>query len=170
MNIDFPTRLSVLGVGVTLCMKKECFLFFHDWDGCTCRRCGKTRDKEHQWDGCVCTRCGKTRHIEHVPDERCICVRCGLREHDWEYSCVCARCGVTRDKHHDWDAEGRYCRHCGAEQVVESGLCSYCNGLGADPATYSQQSGQGGSNPCPVCRESGVETRTHVIMKSQREQ
>ena len=29
----------------------------HDWNGCICEQCGKTRDQQHVWDGCECRRC-----------------------------------------------------------------------------------------------------------------
>lgn len=56
-----------------------CKLGIHDWDGCTCRRCGKQRDKGHVLDrdnikegrisGCKCKKCGKTMHNFEVIDE-----------------------------------------------------------------------------------------------------
>lgn len=73
---------------------RTCRIEGHDWGGCTCRRCGKTRDEEHDWKGCKCRRCGKTR------DE----------EHDWD-RCICRRCGETRDDGHQWVVE--ICEQCG---------------------------------------------------------
>lgn len=34
----------------------------HDWDGCKCIKCGRTRDEGHLFDGCNCKRCGKAVH------------------------------------------------------------------------------------------------------------
>lgn len=36
-------------------------LFGHKWDGCTCTKCGKTRDEGHKWEGARCARCGATQ-------------------------------------------------------------------------------------------------------------
>ncbi len=55
-----------------------CIFGFHNWGGCKCTRCGKSRDEEHKWNGCKCTTCGKTNH-------------------DWSENCEkCARCGKLR--------------------------------------------------------------------------
>lgn len=56
-------------------------LFGHRWDGCKCKRCGRTREKKHDWNGCVCRRCGRKRD----------------KDHDWD-GCVCRRCGKKQDK------------------------------------------------------------------------
>ena len=57
----------------------RCKLGIHDWDGCTCNRCGKQRDKGHVLDeenikqgsisGCKCKKCGKTIHDFQVIKE-----------------------------------------------------------------------------------------------------
>ena len=111
-------------------MKRFCMFGLLDWNGCTCRRCGKTRDEEHDWDGCKCRHCGKTRDEEHDWDG-CQCRRCKNKrdkEHDWN-GCKCRRCGEMRDEGHDW--EGCTCRRCGKtrdeghdwERVSEGVLC-----------------------------------------------
>ena len=51
-------------------------LFGHQWNGCKCEKCGKTRDVNHPWDGCKCTVCGATRNMEHAWQNG-ICSRCG---------------------------------------------------------------------------------------------
>ena len=38
----------------------------HEWDGCICARCGKTRNEGHEWNGCTCVRCGAWRNEEHA--------------------------------------------------------------------------------------------------------
>ena len=38
----------------------------HEWDGCICARCGKTRNEGHEWNGCTCVRCGAWRNKEHA--------------------------------------------------------------------------------------------------------
>ena len=98
----------------------------HDWDGCKCNICGKTRDEQHDWygckckhcskvgnhdwDGCKCKRCGKTRDEQHDWDG-CECKRCSkVGNHDWD-GCKCKRCGKTRNEQHDWD--GCKCKRCG---------------------------------------------------------
>lgn len=40
----------------------------------------------------------------------------------------------------------------------DNGICPFCQGLGADPDTYSQLYGQGGSNTCSVCQGTGKYT------------
>ena len=75
-------------------------LFGHIWDGCKCKRCGKTRDEQHDWDGCKCKRCGRAR------DE----------QHDWN-GCKCKRCGKIRDEQHDW--YGYRCKRCGLTRPFE---------------------------------------------------
>lgn len=72
----------------------KCKLGMHDWSGCYCTKCGKTRDERHDWKGCKCLACGKTR------DEG----------HDWK-GCRCLACRKTRDEGHDWDADG-WCKGC----------------------------------------------------------
>lgn len=69
-------------------MSLKC-LFGHEWNGCICSRCGKTRDENHDWDGCVCRRCGKKK------DENDLC-------HDWD-GCTCKKCGLVRDMEHVWE-------------------------------------------------------------------
>ena len=51
-------------------------LFGHQWNGCKCEKCGKTRDENHNWDGCKCTVCGATRNMEHAWQNG-VCPRCG---------------------------------------------------------------------------------------------
>ena len=57
-------------------------LFGHKWNGCTCGKCGKTRDKEHNFqpggEECLfrCTICGKEK-TEHGRFVNGFCERCG---------------------------------------------------------------------------------------------
>jgi hypothetical protein len=39
-------------------MNFKCLLG-HQWNGCKCDRCGKTRDEQHDWDGAHCKICSK---------------------------------------------------------------------------------------------------------------
>ena len=88
-------------------MKKRALFHFcwHDYDGCTCRKCGRTRDEDHDFDGCKCRKCGKTRDEGHDFDG-CTCRKCGKEVHDFD-GCVCRRCG----KEHDLDSHCM-CRIC----------------------------------------------------------
>ena len=61
------------------CWCTKCGFAEHDWDGCKCKSCLRTRNEQHDWDGCKCKRCGATR------DER----------HDWDGD-RCKRCRKTR--------------------------------------------------------------------------
>lgn len=109
-------------------------LFGHRWDGCKCKRCGRTREKKHDWNGCVCRRCGRKRDKDHDWDG-CVCRRCGKKqdkEHDWD-GCICRRCGQRKfsdDEGHIWD--GCVCTVCGARRDkghdVENCICRRCGG------------------------------------------
>ena len=50
----------------------------HDWDGCKCSKCGKTRDEQHDWsDDCEkCSKCGKIRSEQHAWIKN-KCSKCG---------------------------------------------------------------------------------------------
>ena len=110
-----------------------CF-FGHKWDGCKCKKCGKTRDEQHDfdlckgkckrcgktqveqhdWQGCKCTECGKTRDEQHDFNLcKGKCKRCGktqAEQHNWE-GCKCKKCGKIRNEQHDWI--GCKCSRCG---------------------------------------------------------
>ena len=85
-------------------------LFGHKWEGCTCRKCGKTRDMQHDFqpvpDKCQerCSRCGKTRPRDHkfslMKDKRFEqCERCGEFREKHEYkNGFCVRCGQQSDR------------------------------------------------------------------------
>ena len=62
----------------------------HEWNGCTCVRCGKNLDRDHVFvsvpDKCetVCSICGKTGKAQHDWDgERC--VKCNLSKEEYEF-------------------------------------------------------------------------------------
>ena len=89
-------------------------LVAHDWDKCTCLRCGEER--QHDWNGCKCERCGQTR------DER----------HDWELTGTSRRTsggsgpyndpeyGVDYDLRSDMIYENTYtCKKCRATKTEE---------------------------------------------------
>jgi len=85
-------------------------LFGHQWNGCKCERCGKTRDEGHNYlavDGkCIekCSICNKERGIEHK----------------WN-GCKCERCGKTRNEQHSLK-NGKCCK---CEKTIEK-LASEC--------------------------------------------
>ena len=89
----------------------------HDWDGCTCKLCGLTRNEGHDWDGCKCMRCGKTRE----------------EGHDWD-GCTCKRCGKTRNEGHDW--RGDRCARCNR---TRGQTCQVLRETGSH--TFKQQKG-----------------------------
>jgi hypothetical protein len=39
-------------------MNLKCRLGIHEWNGCRCSRCNKTREHGHEWDGGRCSGCG----------------------------------------------------------------------------------------------------------------
>lgn len=96
------------------CVCLRCGASVHDFDGCTCRRCGLRRDDGHRWKGCHCAVCGKTSPPAFHPWDGCVCPSCGLtraRGHDFD-GCTCRKCGLRRDEGHRW--EGCRCAVCGA--------------------------------------------------------
>lgn len=96
-------------------MNLKCFFGSHQWNGCKCSKCGKTRDAEHDWskDCNKCDTCGKLRTGSHEGGG-CKCVKCGKmrdEEHDWSSDCEqCAECGKLRPKAHEWS--GCKCKNC----------------------------------------------------------
>jgi hypothetical protein len=113
----------------------SCFFFAHEWVGCVCRKCGKSR-KHIYGSKCECQRCGDphpNRHI-HLINEgheikslRCRCERCGGYVHIWS-GCKCSICGDTRNEDHTW--VGCICTQCGAtrnqEHTWEGCKCTRC--------------------------------------------
>jgi hypothetical protein len=124
---ELPTFISIFSFLIIIIILPLSLLLFistkifckgikHLWDGCTCNRCGLTRNEHHDWNGCTCNRCNIKRE---VPEEQhlwngCKCERCNIKrevseeQHLWK-GCKCERCGSTRDAYnehddlHDWD-------------------------------------------------------------------
>jgi len=44
-------------------MSSKC-LFGHQWNGCKCRKCGKTRNEQHFWQNGKCSMCGTEQPVE----------------------------------------------------------------------------------------------------------
>jgi hypothetical protein len=98
----------------------SCMFGFHDWKGCTCAKCGKSRNEEHDWgmDCEKCARCGAIRQNPHNWNG-CKCAQCGKgrdESHSWE-GCKCTQCGKTRDEDHSWD--GCKCSACGKTRNMD---------------------------------------------------
>lgn len=113
---------------------RTCRIKGHDWDGCTCRRCGAKRDEAHDWNGCKCRRCRKTRDEGHDWDV-CICRRCGKTRdeaHDWN-GCKCRHCGETRDEGHQWAITCPNCDGTGFVKCESGGTLSYGDPGYGDP-------------------------------------
>jgi len=84
-------------------MNLKCALGFHNWSGCKCSQCEKTRDEAHSWVGCKCSKCGKTQD----------------KGHDWSKDCDrCKWCGKTRDEGHDWSKDCARCARCSKTKTV----------------------------------------------------
>ena len=70
-------------------MKWKCLFFgikdeWHDWDGCKCKQCGRTKNEEHDWDGCKCKRCGTEQHEWRPYGDSCVCIKCDKKDkHTW---------------------------------------------------------------------------------------
>jgi hypothetical protein len=60
-------------------MSLKCKIGVHQFQGCKCSACGKTRDNEHNFIGCQCSVCGRIRDSGHT----------------WEYG-TCTQCGTQR--------------------------------------------------------------------------
>lgn len=119
-------------------MKLSC-LFGHKWDGCTCARCGETRNEGHEFttytpNGKECVghcKCGWRKVFKHdyqtVPG-KCydVCTRCGAEaryvpghaaHHAFERvsgkcQLKCTVCGATNDiqwEDHDWQRQPGTC-------------------------------------------------------------
>ena len=58
-------------------------LFKHQWKGCTCEKCGKTRDEGHAF-----------RPLEDACHRRCDVCGVEVESHDWNAEGVCGRCGA----------------------------------------------------------------------------
>ena len=87
-----------------------CSVFGHKWnDGCTCLRCGNTRDSDHSWNGCKCQICNKVR------DE----------QHNWDH-CRCVKCGKTRDEDHFFIYKQVYKETDGSKESLCEGTCQIC--------------------------------------------
>ena len=103
-------------------MNLKCAIGLHDWKGCKCANCGKTRDEAHDWSGCKCSICGKTRDEGHDWAADCeICCRCGTHRsnaHNWAADCErCSRCGSQRGSAHDWHRDCETCAACGKQRT-----------------------------------------------------
>ena len=97
---------------------------FHDWDGCTCKLCGKknpkAREDDHDWDGCTCKKCGATRG----------------KFHKWE-GCMCARCGTVRSEGHIL----KRVQPDGNNETKHKGTCQICKCTSYEPHTFEQIEG-----------------------------
>jgi len=83
-------------------MKLKCALGLHNWLGCKCSQCGKTRDHGHNWQACKCSQCYKTRD----------------QGHDWSKDCErCANCYKSRTGSHDWSKDCEKCTRCGTKAI-----------------------------------------------------
>jgi len=99
-------------------------LFGHQWNGCTCTRCGKVRDQEHNWAANCgqCSVCGQRREGAHQGDG-CHCTICGKASedafHDWQQDCErCSKCGRRRYGAHTFS--GRTCSRCGKPNEISA--------------------------------------------------
>jgi hypothetical protein len=126
-------------------MSLKCKLGLHEWNGCKCSKCGKTRDIGHQWNGCQCSKCYKTRDEGH--NWRKDCQRCSVchktrdiehrwngcrcsncretrdQDHDWSSDCEkCSRCAMVRREHHDWTKDSERCAICGRKRTLSQRL------------------------------------------------
>lgn len=149
--------------------------FRHKWNGCTCIKCGKTRDEGHLYEWIpgpsfcreVCSICGDSRRS---------------RDHEWKWiqsECVekCTVCGKTREKHSFAQAEGRPCTRkctvCGKEVTEhrrKGCTCTVCGdvlGWGHDWEWISEGD-YVGIKRCKICGkrdESGKMTREQAEIK-----
>jgi len=130
----------------------------HNWTGCKCTACGKTRNEGHDWSkNCEkCAICGMTRSTRDEAHswDGCKCNKCQQvrdEEHDWTKNCeMCARCGKTRLNAHSWD--GCKCKKCGGEHYIDKCTCMRC---GKTFHTWK-------NDECSLCGLSGSERNKTV--------
>ncbi len=98
-------------------MSFKCNIGIHDWDGCTCKNCGKIRDDHHDLsvDCEKCSKCGQVINDNH----------------DWSHDCEkCFKCGKTREDAHSWSHDCEKCSDCGKTRIdkhqMENGMCTVC--------------------------------------------
>ena len=156
-------------------MNLTCWIGKHEWTGCRCSACRKTRDEghdwtedcekcsrcgasrsaAHNWTGCKCSACGKTRDGGHDWSKDCEkCSRCGVPRsaaHRWT-GCRCSACGKTRDEGHDWSKDCEKCSRCGASRSAAhrwTGCrCSACG--------KTRDEGHDWSKDCEKCSRCGA--------------
>ena len=113
-------------------MAFKCKIGLHNWNGCKCLDCGKTRDEQHNWNGCKCSKCTQVR------DE----------QHDFSKDCEkCSKCGKTRKNQHKWD--GRKCTICGKLDKIKCDKCGQMTTeffLVLDPNNFNNN-----GRYCPSC-------------------
>jgi uncharacterized protein (TIGR02145 family) len=89
----------------------------------------------HNWDGCQCIICGKTRNEHHDLSKDCeTCAKCGQtveNNHNWTKDCErCSKCGKIREDFHSWKQNCEKCSKCGQKRYdkhqMENGLCNLC--------------------------------------------
>ena len=97
----------------------KCFFGFHDWQGCICSRCDKTRDKEHTIPPgeCKCQFCDYIEHDLSKPDyneDHWESVTTDILKASPQYftkgyylaPCTCLRCGEDlKVRIKDWDSQ-----------------------------------------------------------------
>lgn len=92
-----------------------CTFGFHNWGGCKCAKCGKTRDEGHNWSR-DCERCA-------------VCGAPRQSAHSWD-GCKCSTCGKARDAGHNWNQDCERCANCGATRENPAKLngctCAIC--------------------------------------------
>ena len=105
-------------------MNMRCAIGVHAWRGCSCSRCGKTRNEGHDWaENCErCSICGKTRTNHNWSRDCEKCANCRVTRfsaHDWSKDCEkCAACGRKRQNAHDWSQDVEKCAKCGTTRVM----------------------------------------------------
>ncbi len=112
----------------------------HKWDGCRCRKCGKTRDSEHDWNGCKCRKCGRTRNEGHRYIYRPVWKEGSGKKKSW-CSGTCRICSTVMDTEHDYRPSDKKC-------------ISKCSRCGDTTETHRFQPVPGRcAERCPVCGE-----------------
>lgn len=133
-------------------MGLACKITGHKWnklpdgsDGCTCTRCGETREQGHDYRFTVVT--SERSWITLKQTRTCMeeCSVCGHRraaEHDWD-GCRCTRCDAARDQDHTW---GKPYSVSDAHHAVH---CMRCTKSEKSPHTFKQL--KGGVQKCTEC-------------------
>ena len=129
------------GICEYVCSKRGKHTMGHNWHGlvgCMCDDCGEMRDGpnvSHEWEGCTCKLCGKTRYKGHRLEERAL----NSIDSRWHHIMCKVRGKELRASHNFVWVEGCCClkrEECGFEKTNHEFVKGLCSGCGIDESYY----------------------------------